>query len=278
MLPVLARFIAYSISDRPGLVAGFVAGSIASEGGAGFLGALIGGFLAGYVLQGLKKFFAKIPKSLEGIRTILFYPVFGVLITGALMLIVNIPMKAINEGLNNYLNNLSGTSALLLGVLLGGMMAVDLGGPVNKAAYVFGTGTLASSVASGGSVVMASVMAGGMVPPLAIFVATLLFKKKFNQKDQEAGLTNLIMGASFITEGAIPFAAADPLRMIPSFVIGSAIAGGLVGQFDIKLMALHGDIFVIFLVNTIRYYTFCLLQLVQSSAVSSLVYGNKKLS
>lgn len=270
MLPVLAGFIAYSISDRPGLVAGFVAGAIASEGGAGFLGALIGGFLAGYVLQGLKKFFAKIPKSLEGIRTILFYPVFGVLITGALMLIVNIPMKAINEGLNNYLNNLSGTSALLLGVLLGGMMAVDLGGPVNKAAYVFGTGTLASSVASGGSVVMASVMAGGMVPPLAIFVATLLFKKKFNQKDQEAGLTNLIIGASFITEGAIPFAAADPLRMIPSFVIGSAIAGGLVGQFDIKLMAPHGGIFVIFLVNHPLLY---LLFIAIGAIISGIIIG-----
>lgn len=270
MLPILAGFIAYSIADRPGLVAGFVAGAIASQGGAGFLGALIGGFLAGYVIQGLKRIFAKVPKSLEGIRTILFYPVFGVFVTGALMLLINIPMKAINGGLNNYLNHLSGTSALLLGALLGGMMAVDLGGPVNKAAYVFGTGTLASSVTSGGSIVMASVMAGGMVPPLAIFVATLLFKNKFSKKDQEAGLTNLIMGASFITEGAIPFAAADPLRMIPSFVIGSAITGGLVGQFAIKLMAPHGGIFVIFLVNRPLFY---LLFIAIGALVSGIIIG-----
>ncbi|WEG72825.1 PTS fructose transporter subunit IIABC [Vagococcus intermedius] len=249
MLPILAGFIASSIADRPGLVAGFVAGALAASGGAGFLGALIGGFVAGYVLIFLKKLLAKLPQSLAGIRTILFYPVLGVLITGALMLLINIPMQAVNTGLNNFLNNLSGVNAALLGALLAGMMSVDLGGPVNKAAYVFGTGTLATTVASGGSTVMAAVMAGGMVPPLAIFIATLLFKNKFSEKDQQAGLTNLVMGASFITEGAIPFAAADPLRTIPAFVVGSAITGSLVSNLGIKLMAPHGGIFVILLVN-----------------------------
>lgn len=249
MLPVFAGFIAYSMADRPGLVAGFVAGGIAGATGAGFLGALVGGFLAGYVMNLIKKVFSPLPTSLHGIRTILFYPVFGVMITGAIMLLLAQPMNAINTGLNTYLEGLSDESALILGALLGAMMAVDLGGPINKAAYVFGTGTLAASVATGGSVVMAAVMAAGMVPPLATFVATQLFKHKFNKVDRQAGYTNLVMGASFITEGAIPFAAADPIRMIPSFVVGSAITGGLVGAFGIKLMAPHGGIFVILLVN-----------------------------
>lgn len=270
MLPVLAGFIASSIADRPGLAPGFVAGALAASGGAGFLGALVGGFLAGYVTQGLKKVFANLPKSLAGIRTILFYPFFGVLITGGLMLLVNIPMEALNAGLNNFLNNLSGVNAALLGALLGGMMAVDLGGPINKAAYVFGTGTLAATVASGGSTVMAAVMAGGMVPPLAIFIATLFFKNKFTQAEQQAGLTNLVMGASFITEGAIPFAAADPLRSLPSFIVGSALAGGLVSTFAIKLMAPHGGIFVILLVNQPILY---ILFIVIGSIVSALMLG-----
>ncbi len=270
MLPILAGYIASSIADRPGLVAGFVAGALAASGGAGFLGALLGGFLAGYVMIFLKKLFANLPKSLAGIRTILFYPFLGVLITGLLMLVVNIPMEAINTGLNNFLNNLSGVNAALLGALLGGMMAVDLGGPINKAAYVFGTGTLAATVATGGSTVMAAVMAGGMVPPLAIFIATLLFKTKFSKKDQEAGLTNLVMGASFITEGAIPFAAADPLRTLPGFIVGSALAGGLVSSLAIKVMAPHGGIFVILLVNKpLLYIAFIIL----GSFVSALILG-----
>ncbi|HEO7299134.1 TPA: PTS sugar transporter subunit IIA, partial [Streptococcus agalactiae] len=256
MLPVLAGYIAYSIAEKPGLVAGFVAGSIASsglafgkvpfaEGGkatlalagvpSGFLGALVGGFLAGGVILLLRKLLSGLPKSLEGIKSILLYPLLGVLITGFLMLLVNIPMAAINTALNTFLQGLSGSSAVLMGLLVGGMMAVDMGGPVNKAAYVFGTGTLAATVANGGSVVMAAVMAGGMVPPLAVFVATLLFKDKFNNEERQSGLTNIVMGLSFITEGAIPFGAADPARAIPSFIVGSALTGALVGLAGIKL-------------------------------------------
>lgn len=273
MLPVLAGFIASSIADRPGLVVGFAAGALANTGGAGFLGALLGGFIAGYVVEFLRKVLKGLPKSLDGIKTILFYPLFGVLITGAIMLVVNVPMAAINDGLNNFLNGLSGGNAALLGALLGGMMAIDLGGPVNKAAYVFGTGTLAATVATGGSPMMAAVMAGGMVPPLAIAIATILFKDKFTKKDKDAGLTNLVMGFSFITEGAIPFAAADPLKMIPSFVVGSALTGALVGGAGIKLMAPHGGIFVIMLVNKpILYLAFILI----GSLVSAIVLGMLK--
>ena len=270
MLPVLAGFIASSISDRPGLIAGFAAGALANAGGAGFLGALLGGFIAGYVIVFLKKLFKNLPKSLEGIKAILFYPFFGLLITGFLMLLVNIPMKAINDGLNGFLTGLSGSNAILLGALLGGMMAVDLGGPINKAAYVFGTATLASTVAQGGSIVMAAVMAGGMVPPLAIFVATRLFKNKFEQSQIDAGLTNIVMGLSFVTEGAIPFAAADPLRVIPSFVVGSALAGGLVGAVGIKLLAPHGGIFVVLLLSHPLLY---LLFIAIGAIVSGVIYG-----
>ena len=270
MLPVLAGFIAMSISDRPGLVAGFTAGALASSGGAGFLGALVGGFLAGYVIVFLRKIFANLPKSLDGIKTILFYPFFGLLITGFLMLLINVPMKIINDGLNNFLGSMDGTNAALLGILLGVMMAADLGGPINKAAYVFGTGTLAATVTTGGSVVMAAVMAAGMVPPLAIFVATRLFKNKFTQPEREAGLTNIIMGLSFVTEGAIPFAAADPFRAIPSFMLGSALTGGLVGAFGIKLLAPHGGIFVILLLSNPLLY---LLFIVIGAIVSGVVLG-----
>ncbi|MGV3537385.1 fructose-specific PTS transporter subunit EIIC, partial [Streptococcus agalactiae] len=281
MLPVLAGYIAYSIAEKPGLVAGFVAGSIASsglafgkvpfaEGGkatlalagvpSGFLGALVGGFLAGGVILLLRKLLSGLPKSLEGIKSILLYPLLGVLITGFLMLLVNIPMAAINTALNTFLQGLSGSSAVLMGLLVGGMMAVDMGGPVNKAAYVFGTGTLAATVANGGSVVMAAVMAGGMVPPLAVFVATLLFKDKFNNEERQSGLTNIVMGLSFITEGAIPFGAADPARAIPSFIVGSALTGALVGLAGIKLMAPHGGIFVIALTsNPLLYILFILI-------------------
>ncbi|BCA85807.1 PTS fructose transporter subunit IIC [Enterococcus saigonensis] len=270
MLPVLAGFIASSIADRPGLIVGFAAGALANAGGAGFLGALIGGFLGGYVILFLRKLFKGLPKSLDGIKTILFYPVFGLLITGFLMLIINVPMKVINDALNSFLTGLSGSNAALLGALLAGMMAADLGGPINKAAYVFGTATLANTVASGGSVVMASVMAGGMVPPLAIFVATRLFKNKFTKDQQDAGLTNIVMGLSFVTEGSIPFAAADPLRAIPSFIIGSAITGALVGAKDILLLAPHGGIFVVFLVsNPILYLVFIAI----GAIISGIVFG-----
>ncbi|MFZ7299001.1 PTS fructose transporter subunit IIABC [Enterococcus gallinarum] len=271
MLPVLAGFIASSISDRPDLIVGFAAGALANSGGAGFLGALIGGFLAGYVIKFLRNLFKGLPKSLDGIKTILFYPVFGLLITGFLiMLMINVPMKAINDGLNSFLTGLSGTNAALLGALLAAMMAADLGGPINKAAYVFGTATLATTVAEGGSVVMASVMAGGMVPPLAIFIATVLFKNKFTKDQKEAGLTNIVMGLSFVTEGAIPFAAADPLRAIPSFVIGSALTGALVGAFNIQLMAPHGGIFVVLLLSKPLLF---LLFILIGAIVSGIIFG-----
>lgn len=291
MLPVLAGYIAYSIAEKPGLVSGFVAGAIASSGAAfggvpfasggkatlalagvssGFLGALVGGFLAGGVILVLRKLLAGIPRALEGIRSILLLPLLGVFATGFLMLAVNIPMAAINTGLNNFLSSLSGSSAVLLGLLVGGMMAVDMGGPVNKAAYVFGTGTLAATVTSGGSVVMAAVMAAGMVPPLAVFVATLLFKDKFTEEERNSGLTNIVMGLSFITEGAIPFGAADPARAIPSFIVGSALTGALVGMAGIKLMAPHGGIFVIALTsNALLYLLFILIRAV----VSGILFG-----
>jgi PTS system fructose-specific IIC component len=270
MLPVLAGFIASSIADRPGLIVGFAAGALANTGGAGFLGALIGGFLAGYVIVFLKKLLKGLPKSLDGIKTILFYPVFGLLITGGLMLLINVPMKIINDGLNHFLISLDGTNAVLLGALLGGMMAIDLGGPINKAAYVFGTASIAATVTEGGSIIMASVMAGGMVPPLAIFLASLLFKNKFTKEQRDAGLTNLVMGLSFVTEGAIPFAAADPIRTIPSFVVGSALAGGLVGGFGIRLLAPHGGIFVALLLTHPLLY---LLFIAVGTIVSALVLG-----
>ena len=291
MLPVLAGYIAYSIAEKTGLVSGFVAGAIASSGASfggvayaaggektlslagvssGFLGALVGGFLAGGVILVLRKLLAGLPRSLEGIRSILLLPLLGVLVTGFLMLAVNIPMSAINTALNDFLASLSGSSAVLLGLLVGGMMAVDMGGPVNKAAYVFGTSTLASTVSTGGSPVMAAVMAAGMVPPLAVFVATLLFKDKFTTEERDSGLTNIVMGLSFITEGAIPFGAADPARAIPSFIVGSALTGALVGLSGIKLMAPHGGIFVIGLTNNpILYLVYVLI----GAVVSGILFG-----
>ena len=289
MLPVLAGYIGFSIAEKPGFVAGFIAGSIASSGSAfgniaygaakgelpaavssGFLGALVGGFLAGGVILVLRKVLAGLPRSLDGIRSILLLPLLGVGLTGFLMFLINIPMAAINTGLNNFLSSLSGSSAVLLGLLVGGMMAVDMGGPVNKAAYVFATGTLAESVASGGSIVMAAVMAAGMVPPLAVFVATVLFKDKFTQEERDSGLTNIVMGLSFITEGAIPFGAADPARAIPSFIAGSALTGALVGLAGLKLMAPHGGIFVIALTsNPLLYILFVLI----GAVVSGILFG-----
>lgn len=301
MLPILAGYIAYSIAEKPGLIAGFAAGAIAKAGlaygnivvyakvagldenaakeavdkisshqvSSGFLGALVGGFLAGGIVLLLRKYI-KVPRALEGAKSILLMPLLGVALTGFAMLAVNIPMAAINTGLNNFLSSLSGSSAVLLGLLVGGMMAVDMGGPVNKAAYVFATGTLAETVTSGGSVVMAAVMAAGMVPPLAVFVATVLFKDKFSQEERDSGLTNIVMGLSFITEGAIPFGAADPARAIPSFIVGSALTGALVGMAGIKLMAPHGGIFVIALTsNALLYLLFILI----GAVVSGILFG-----
>ena len=242
MLPVLAGYIAMSIADRPALAPGFVGGFLAKEGGSGFLGALLAGFAAGYILLGLKKLFAGLPKSLEGIKPILLYPVLGIFLIGALIqLVVNPPVAWLNEALFQGLEHMGTSSRVLLGIILGGMMSVDMGGPINKAAYVFGTASLAGDQFH----IMAAVMAGGMVPPLALALAVLLFKKKFNEKDRQSGVANLIMGACFITEGAIPFAAADPLRVLPACIIGSATAGGLSMFFGCALRAPHGGIFVL---------------------------------
>ena len=242
MLPILAGFIAMSIADRPGLAVGFVGGSIAANGTSGFLGALVAGFVAGYIVLLLKKVFSKLPESLDGMKPVLLYPLFGIFLVGVIMqFVVEPPIGALNTAINNGLNGLNGASAVVLGVLLGGMMSVDMGGPVNKAAYVFGT----ASIAAGNYNIMAAVMIGGMVPPLAIALATILFKNKFTAEERKAGPTNFIMGLSFITEGAIPFAASDPLHVLPACVVGSAVAGGLSMAFGCTLMAPHGGIFVV---------------------------------
>jgi len=252
MLPVLAGFIAMSIADRPGLAVGFVGGLVAKMGctfmnpaggdvNAGFLGALFAGFVGGYIVIGLKKLFRKLPKSLEGIKPVLLYPVLGILLVGVATTFINPYMGMINDGLTALLNGMGGNSRILLGMVVAGMMSVDMGGPVNKAAYVFGTAQLAE----GNFEVMAAVMAGGMVPPLVIALCTTFFQKKFTEKERQSGLVNYIMGFSFISEGAIPFAAQDPLRVIPSCIAGSAIAGGLSMFFGCTLRAPHGGIFVL---------------------------------
>lgn len=242
MLPILAGFIAMSIADRPGLAVGFVGGSIAANGTSGFLGALVAGFVAGYIVNLLKKIFSKLPESLDGVKTVLLYPLLGIFLIGVIMqFVVEPPIGALNTAINNGLNGLNGASAVVLGVLLGGMMAIDMGGPVNKAAYVFGT----ASIAAGNYNIMAAVMIGGMVPPLAIALATIFFKNKFTAEERKAGPTNFIMGLSFITEGAIPFAASDPLHVLPACAVGSAVAGGLSMAFGCTLMAPHGGIFVV---------------------------------
>ena len=241
MLPVLAGFIAMSIADRPGLAVGFVGGAIAANGKSGFLGALVAGFLAGYLILLLKKLFGKLPEALEKIAPVLLYPVFGILIVGLVMtFVVEPPIGALNTALNTALTNMSGSSKVLLGIIVAGMMAVDMGGPFNKAAYVFGT----ASIAAGNYGIMAAVMIGGMVPPCAIALASLLFKDKFTKTERESAPTNFIMGLAFITEGAIPFAASDPLHVIPACVIGSGLAGALSMAFNCTLMAPHGGIFV----------------------------------
>lgn len=242
MLPILAGFIAMSIADRPGLAVGFVGGSIAANGTSGFLGALVAGFVAGYIVNLLKKIFSKLPESLDGVKPVLLYPLLGIFLIGVIMqFVVEPPIGALNTAINNGLNGLNGASAVVLGVLLGGMMSVDMGGPVNKAAYVFGT----ASIAAGNYNIMAAVMIGGMVPPLAIALATIFFKNKFTAEERKAGPTNFIMGLSFITEGAIPFAASDPLHVLPACAVGSAVAGGLSMAFGCTLMAPHGGIFVV---------------------------------
>lgn len=252
MLPVLAGYIAMSIADRPGLAVGFVGGMVAKMGAtfanpaggdvnAGFLGALFAGFVGGYLVLLLKKAFSKLPKSLEGIKPVLLYPVLGILLVAVVTTFINPYMGMINDGLTSFLNGMGGTSRVVLGMVIAGMMSVDMGGPVNKAAYVFGTAQLAE----GNFEVMAAVMAGGMVPPIAIALCTTFFKKKFTEKERQSGIVNYIMGLSFISEGAIPFAAGDPLRVIPSCVVGSAVAGGLSMFLNCTLRAPHGGIFVL---------------------------------
>ena len=274
MLPILAGFIAMSIADRPGLAVGFVGGSIAANGTSGFLGALVAGFVAGYIVLLLKKVFSKLPESLDGMKPVLLYPLLGIFLVGVIMqFVVEPPIGALNTAINNGLNGLNGASAVVLGVLLGGMMSVDMGGPVNKAAYVFGT----ASIAAGNYNIMAAVMIGGMVPPIAIALATIFFKNKFTAEERKAGPTNFIMGLSFITEGAIPFAASDPLHVLPACVVGSAVAGGLSMAFGCTLMAPHGGIFV---VPTIGYPLMYLVALVIGSFIACGLLGllKKKVS
>ena len=267
MLPVLAGYIAMSIADRPGLALGFVGGAIAANGKSGFLGALVAGFLAGYIILLLKKLFEKLPQSLEKISSVLFYPVFGILIVGVIMtFVVEPPVGALNTLLNTTLTNMNGSGKIFLGLILGGMMAIDMGGPFNKAAYVFGT----ASIAAGNYNVMAAVMIGGMVPPCAIALASLLFKKKFTKEERQSGPTNFIMGLAFITEGAIPFAASDPLHVLPSCIIGSAVSGALSMMFDCTLMAPHGGIFVFPVVGNAPMYV---ISLVVGTVVSAVLLG-----
>ena len=277
MLPILAGFIAMSIADRPGLAVGLVAGLIAKMGStfanpaggdvnAGFLGALFAGFAGGYLVLGLKKLFSKLPKSLEGIKPVLLYPVIGIFLAAVVTTFINPYMGMINDGLTHFLNGMGGTSRVMLGMILGGMMSIDMGGPFNKAAYVFGTAQLAE----GNFEVMAAVMAGGMVPPLAIALCTTFFKKKFTEKERQSGVVNYVMGLSFITEGAIPFAAQDPLRVIPSCLIGSAIAGGLSMAFGCTLRAPHGGLFVL---PTIGNPVMYLVAVVTGAVVSCVILG-----
>ena len=293
MLYILAGYIAMSIADRPGLVVGFAGGILAVQGttfssltnsdvtlvSSGFLGALIAGFVGGYIVLGLKKLCSYLPDSIEGIKTILLYPVFGILIMGAFMLLINPYVGAINTAINNYLSSMGSANKVILGLILGGMMAVDLGGPINKAAYTFGTGMLAS----GQYDIMAAVMAGGMVPPLAIAFLATAFPRKIPKKDKQAAYVNYIMGLSFISEGAIPFASADPLRTIPAFVVGSAVTGALSMLFNCTLMAPHGGIFVIATIgHPVKYLLAIVIGAMISTAIMAMLkknlpeYENKK--
>lgn len=270
MLPILAGFIAMSIADRPGLAAGLVGGYLASQGRSGFIGALIAGFAAGYIVLFLKKAFIKLPKALDGLKPILFFPLFGIAVTGIVMqFIVEPPIGALNTMCNTALASMSGTGSVVLGLILGGMMAVDMGGPVNKAAYVFGT----ASIAAGNYNIMAAVMIGGMVPPLALALSALLFKSKYTQAERKAAPANIVMGLSFITEGAIPFAASDPLHVLPCCIVGSALAGGISMAAHCTLMAPHGGIFVFPVVGNPLLY---LVALVAGSLVAALLLGLTK--
>ena len=277
MLPILAGFIAMSIADRPGLAVGLVGGLIAKMGStfanpaggdvnAGFLGALFAGFLGGYLVLGLKKVFEKLPKSLEGIKPVLLYPVLGIFLTAVITTFVNPYIGMINDGLTGLLNGMGGTSRVVLGMVLGGMMSIDMGGPFNKAAYVFGTAQLAENNFE----VMAAVMAGGMVPPLAIALCTTIFKKKFTARERQSGIVNYVMGLSFITEGAIPFAAQDPLRVIPACIVGSAVTGGLSMAFGCTLRAPHGGIFVLPTIGNPLMY---LLAVVVGAVIGCVILG-----
>lgn len=267
MLPVLAGFIAMAIGDRPALAVGFVGGMMAASGTSGFLGALVAGFAAGYLILALRKVCDKLPQAIEKIAPVLIYPVLGILIMGlGMTFIVEPVMGGINTALNNGLTSMGGSSKLILGLVLGGMMAIDMGGPFNKASYVFGT----AAIASGNYDIMAAVMIGGMVPPCAIALATLLFKNKFTKEERESGPMNFIMGLAFITEGAIPYAAADPLHVLPSCIIGSGLAGALSMAFGCTLMAPHGGIFVVpVMENAVMY----LLALVIGTVVSAVLLG-----
>lgn len=270
MLPVLAGFIAYSIADRPGIAIGFVGGMLANNGDSGFLGALFAGFLAGYLVLGMRKAFQGLPQALEGIKPVLLYPLIGIFLMGLIMtFIVNPPVAALDLGIQSFLQNLQGINSILLGILVGGMMAIDMGGPINKAAYVTGVAALAS----GNYSIMAAVMAGGMVPPLVTAIAATFFKNKFTKDERKAAPVNYVMGLSFITEGAIPFAAADPLRVIPSCVVGSAIAGALSMAFGATLMAPHGGIFVL---PTIGNWLMYLISIIIGSIVGALMLGMLK--
>lgn len=271
MVPILAGYISFSIADRPGLAPGMIGGVIANQIGAGFLGGLVAGFLAGYIVQLIKKY-VKLPKSLQGIMPVLIIPVFGSILTGLLLYYVfGKPVALVNVGMNNFLLNMSGTNAVILGLLVGLMMAFDMGGPVNKAAYAFGTGTLLS----GASSIMAAVMAAGMVPPLALALATVLFKNKFTAAEKEAGKAAWILGASFITEGAIPFAAADPFRVIPAMMVGSAATGALVMLFGSTLSVPHGGLFVFFAITNLPAY---LLAIAIGTIISAFAVGFLKQS
>ena len=267
MLPVLAGFIAVSIADRPAMVVGFVGGMIANNGGSGFLGALLAGFVAGYIVLGLRKVFSILPESLEGIKPVLLYPVFGILLIGLIMtFLLNPPVEFLNNTLVTFLQGLETGSAVLLGIIVAGMMAIDMGGPINKAAYVTGIAALEA----GNYGVMAAVMAGGMVPPLIIALATTFFKNKFTKEEQKSGKINYIMGLSFITEGAIPFAAADPIKVIPSCVIGASLAGALTMIFECTLRAPHGGIFVL---PTIGNWPMYFLSIVIGSVIGAIILG-----
>ena len=270
-VPILAGYVAYSMGQKSALTAGLVAGALAVSGGSGFLGALVGGLFAGLIVSWLNNGINKVSEKFRGIYLILVIPVVSVLITGlAMTFILNPIVSVINKVMIDFLNNMNSGSRIILGLIVGGMMAVDMGGPINKAAYVFGTGTLEATIATGGSSAMAAVMAGGMVPPLALAIATTIFKEKYSKEERQAGISNYIMGLSFITEGAIPFAAANPLRVIPACVIGSAIAGAITMFFNIKIPAPHGGILVMFLSTNILLY---ILAVLVGSIVSAVILG-----